>query len=364
MKKLPKSFCWRPFTQVIIKKNLHKPCCYFQENLNYSGEFNKDVRDAILENRWHNGCKICKELDENKNTKKRSNRFLYDGPRDSNLVLENKFSAKIVEISVDKICNLACLTCGSHSSSKWKAENKRMGIEEDFQSFSNDISFYKNHNLWETAEICIIYGGEPLYSKNTLNFLKFLIENNFSKKLQLEFNTNGTIINDKIIELLQYFKSCKIKFSIDGSYNRFNIIRWPANYEIVKENFQTISKIKNVTTHVIYTYSILNAVNFIEDYKILSRELTNDIALNIVVNPKIYAARNLPENVKNELINMYRNKNHINENIAYKIIGELEMPQYSNEIDKLIKKLKTYDFYRKTDSSILFPSELWALADK
>jgi MoaA/NifB/PqqE/SkfB family radical SAM enzyme len=364
MKKLSKSFCWRPFTQVIFNQNTHKPCCFFQGKFDNNTEINKEVRNAILENKWHDGCKICKNLEENKNTKKRSFRFLYDGIRDANLVLQNKFSAKNIEISVDNSCNFACITCNSGASSKWLSENKKMEIPDENKNYSFDFSFYKNHDLWENADTCIIYGGEPLYSKNSLNLLKFLIENKLSKKLSLTFYTNGSILNDEIAELLENFKSCKINFSVDSIYERFHIIRWPGNYEIVKNNFKKISKIKNTSVNITYTYSILNATNFVEDYNIIKNELIDDIRINVVNNPKIYAARNLPENVKDKLINSYFKEKDIDRNIIDIAIGELQMPSYINSLHELIKQLKIYDSYRKTDSSILFPQEVWALSDK
>ena len=203
-----------------------------------------------------------------------------------------------------------------------------------------------------------------MYSKNTLSLLKFLIENQFSQKISLTFYTNGSIINDEIADLLQTFKSCKISFSVDGTYDRLHVIRWPGDYNIIKNNFKKISKFKNTKVSVIYTYSILNATYFAEDYKIIQDELTNDIVLNSLNKPLIYAARNLPIKIKTKLIDEYSNHNNIKAKDFEIAVGELQMSAHTNSLEALIKKLKMYDSYRKTDSSILFTSDVWQLTDK
>ena len=364
MEKLPNNFCWRPFTQINLKENTHRPCCFFQGNIQNDQDFNKEIRDSILANKWHDGCIRCKTLEQDKNTKKRSFRLLYNDHKDINLVLQNKFSAKVIEIVLDKTCNFACITCNSNSSSKWHSENLRMSIEDNIKIKPINMLPYKQHSLWENAETCIIYGGEPLYSKNTLALLKFLTENKFSEKLCLTFYTNGSIINDEIADLLQTFKSCKIKFSVDSIYDRFHVIRWPGDYEIVKDNVKKISQFKNTSLSITYTYSILNATNFIEDYKVIKNELSENIHLNVVNYPKIYAARNFSSAIKQKLISEYENESTIDRNTIEIITGELKMPQFYDSLKELIDQLKLYDLYRKTDSSILFPPEVWSLTDK
>lgn len=358
MKKLPKNFCWRPFTQVYLQDSWHKPCCMFNQKLkNTNNEFNKEVRDYILKNEWHPGCITCKTNEET-NNKKNSYRLKYNFDRVPELVIKNDFKPKVVELHPDNTCNLACITCGSFDSSKWAIENKKMGIVEIYEKRDVNLDLIKSLSFWEDTTTCILYGGETFYSKRILDILNFLVTNQISNKLNLFLYTNGTFINDEIINLLSQFKYCDLGFSIDGVNERFDIIRWPGNYLEVEQNFNKTRKLKNTNLRLTYTFSILNAANFIEDMEILNKNFTNKIYFNVLNNPPDYMARNLPDNYKNSIINKLEDKEKYRE-----IIDELKQEKVVNFTD-IKTKLQTLDKFRNTDSSKLFPPELWTLADK
>ena len=357
MKKLPKNFCWRPFTQLYLQESWHKPCCEFTEKLDNSNEFNKEVRDYILRNEWHPGCVTCKTNEEN-NNKKNSFRLKYNFDKIPELVVKNTFIPKIVELHPDNTCNLACITCGSYDSSKWAIENRKMGISENYRKRSVDLNLVKTLDFWKDTNTCILYGGETFYSKKILDILNFLVSNKISSNLNLFLYTNGTFIDDEIIDLLSQFKHCDLGFSIDSVNERFNIIRWPANYIDVRKNFIKTKKLTNTNLRITYTFSVLNSSNFIEDMNILNEEFTNKIYFNVLNNPPYYMARNLPDELKQIILNSLKNKEKYKE-----VIDELKQEKVVN-FNMIKARLQTLDKFRNTDSSILFPPEVWDLADK
>jgi hypothetical protein len=91
--KFPKTFCWRPFTEINIGQGeKYKPCSCFRstKEFNINDDIHKEIRDTILDNRWHPGCSLCESIEASGN--KNSHRLKYFGPKDKSLILENKFA--------------------------------------------------------------------------------------------------------------------------------------------------------------------------------------------------------------------------------------------------------------------------------
>jgi sulfatase maturation enzyme AslB (radical SAM superfamily) len=359
MKQFTDTFCWRPFTDMVIVDKFYKPCCYYSQNLHYKSfdTTNEKIRKDIKENRWNSGCDICRKTEADGNIN--SHRFKYNDTPDKSLYENNKFNLINLELIVDNNCNLACITCDSHSSSRWAAEKKRMNELDTHNQHTVDLNTVLNIELWKNVQTLTLYGGEPLYSKKVLKILSFVIENNFSKQIELKFYTNGTLFNAEIINLLRHFKKISIGFSIDATHERFNIIRWPAKWDQVLDNYNKIKKVENVETYKIYTYSLLNACYTKSDLQILNEKLSGYTVSNLLINPSYYAARHLPRNIKQKLIA------EISEIKDFTSLqSELQQDGEEHQLIAAIAKLKKLDSYRNTDSSILFPQDVWSLADK
>jgi MoaA/NifB/PqqE/SkfB family radical SAM enzyme len=350
MKKLSKTFCWRPFTELYVNlhQQTHAPCCVFYPKIKGVDliDPNKDIRNATLNEEWHSGCSSCKN-----NNNKNSHRLQYFGHRDTQLVIDNISAVYSIEIALSNTCNLACITCNEKSSTRWASENARMSGLEGLKSRKPELSYIFNLDIWKNVKTLKLYGGEPMYIKETPVILNWLIDHGIAENIMLEFYTNGTVYNESIANLLSKFKSVRIGFSVDGVKDRYEVIRWPAIWSELVENFKKISTLPNVESHIIYTYSILNAYNVIDDFDIIRSELTDNISVNFVSFPDYYAARNIPEDDKKDLINAYRD-----DIIASKLINDISQLGSVELYETAIKQLKHLDRWRNTDSSILMPT--------
>ena len=352
--KLPRSFCWRPFVELHINQhNRYAPCCKFISKNMYgsnteSDDIHRKVRDAILEDRWHPGCRSCKDIEDSGFSK--SHRQDYRGPKDKNLVTENRFSLRHLEIIVDNVCNLACTTCSPFHSSRWESENKKMGDTTKYPSILKlQDRFLYEPWIWQDVEHLVLYGGEPMYSKNVLDLLRWATSNGFSENIELMFYTNGTQFNENIIQLLKSFKSVKIRFSIDATGDRYELLRWPASWTTTVDNFQRMSEMPNVETGVTYTLSILNIMHALEDMTDISSVLgTGRIGINLLTDPHFFSIRHLPQDIKDVLIAKMRSHHSLNA-----IIPELQIEGSPEELEKAKERLRSLDQHRKTDRRIL-----------
>lgn len=344
-------FCWRPFTERHIRQTYVSPCCQF--NKNYSGNSyqidHQEIRNSILKNEWHPGCSHCENIEKD-NPGVLSHRRTYNKETDKKLIIENKFEARNIEIEVDNVCNLACITCNAWSSSKWASENKRMLVNQNIQRKEVIWDGILQTDFWKDAKTLTLYGGETMYSKRVLDLLSWLISNKIANNLELNFYTNGTIVNEQIISYLKEFKFTNISFSIDGVNERFETLRWPAKYSDVKQNFKTISLLENVKISIIYTYSILNACNLLDDLKVIRNDFIEKISLNMLFNPSYFAARHLPIELKKHLIEEYNT-----DDLAATVIGELLSLGNNVEFAKAKDRLALLDGFRNTNREVLSP---------
>ena len=129
------------------------------------------------------------------------------------------------------------------------------------------------------------------------------VEKGYSKNQQMSFNTNGTIINDKYVNILSSFEQCRIGFSLDGVGKRFNYLRYYADWDSVKINVTSWKeKTKNLKDNQIFfeVCSTVSILNVLYVFEIVDYVIENDISLYIafVHNPKHLHIGYIPDDIK------------------------------------------------------------------
>jgi len=344
--------CFRAFTELYINvdKKFYRPCCYFNKNAQYNGmiDFHETIRSDNLKNQWSSGCGHCKNAEELNSI---SHRLEYVHSPDTQIISENKFVLKHLELRLDTVCNLACITCDSGSSSKWVSEDARMfnkkakPVEKE-----EDYSWLFDDELWKNVETLVIYGGEPLYSKKLEKILFWLDEKKLSKNITLNFYTNGTVFNTAILDKLNEFKLINLQFSIDGIGENFEIIRWPAKWEDVVSNITKVKQINNINISINYLVSVLNIFNVQNDYYYLRNNLTENVSFNFLERPDYYNIKHLPEKFKKELSIQL-----IKDPIFNEVVKKINRSGNSEVLKECFDRLKTLDRFRNTYNHGLFP---------
>ena len=106
-------------------------------------------------------------------------------------------------------CNLSCDYCYESENKKCISMNKK--LIRDSINFSFD--YLKNY-LGEDIRIQI-HGGEPFLEFERIKYMVGYIKNNFSNKVSFFITTNGTVMNENIIDFI--VNDLKfISISIDG----------------------------------------------------------------------------------------------------------------------------------------------------
>ena len=242
---------------------------------------------------------------------------------------------KIVNLDLrfGNLCNQKCIMCSPQHSNQWYED--WIAISKAHKQYNRDSSTYKKGEAksfgfyedskgrvkmngidpwWETdrwwnmfneiaPNLKHIYftGGEPLIVPAMQKCLDILIDKGFSKNIQLRYDTNLSVINQKVIDKWKHFKDVFLCISVDDVGDRYNTIRFPGNFDKLEKNIIQL-KDNGIDIHYISTcvgiaspYSVQRIFEFGKKY---------DIATNFrfLEGPNWLDIRNYPKGAKLEII--------------------------------------------------------------
>lgn len=257
-----------------------------------NAELLKDIRLKMLKGEWSPECVRC-QTEESFGMRSRRvyeqqlwSEFNYT---DAERVTASDGTINTLEAPVlyydlrfGNKCNLKCRSCGPTDSSSWYEDHYQLWGDkyEDGQYTvrlrrnemnllapeENIYDWYKSNRFWsdleQTAEkIKHIYmvGGEPLLIEEHYNFLQKCIELGHSEKIEIEYNTNGTVLPDKAFDLWKHFKKVKIGVSIDGIDTVNEFIRYPSKWTNIEKNLMKLENSpENIVVWLAHTVMALN----------------------------------------------------------------------------------------------------------
>lgn len=183
----------------------------------------------------------------------------------------NEYDIYKFDIVIGHTCNLACPFCSSYASSLINVLSKKHKGEDLPEMW---IPRSEKHDPTQTNIISAIYdvlsqykcqsikviGGEP-FLKEHWQVFEDLLEKGFLINSTLEITTNGTIMNQKILDSLSKTKKTIIRASIDSIDKNYEFIRWPFTFEKIFNNMKFLSD--NKTDNIKIELSCLvNIINF------------------------------------------------------------------------------------------------------
>lgn len=345
----------------------------FDEIIN--GKLATEIRNDLDSGIRNINCKKCWDEEDAGVASKR----MLDNDRAKNYwgeeyLRDTTARAEIVELNLGTICNLKCRICGPWSSSKWVKEHYAVNSKNtDFKSYMQQVKQWQGNweddsPSWTHIEENLpylkqidFYGGEPFLVDRNWEILQKSIDEGYAKNQVLHFNTNGSLYNEKHIEILKKFKSVLISLSIDDMKERFEYQRHPAKWNVVSENMHKFSKLNaepNFDVQVCVTVNSLNVYYIPELIEYLQKEVKLGYYINFLHGPEYYNVRNIKQNIKEDITNKYKKIQNI-----FPMVYDLEkILNYMNNYissagpwQEFIEKTKLKDEYRKESFSSVFP---------
>ena len=236
--KFNNTFCPLLFVQQYINtKKEMAVCCFSNKIISSDLDFNsndyKDIRNTMLNGSWSDHCQNCQKLEEQKliSPRQKAVKDIYLSHKDIvDEQVQNHTNGLSVhphfyDLRISNLCNLTCQMCDAeHSSSIAKLKK----TPTEFLSYEPSIDI--NPNTFKLY----LAGGEPFLIKKFIQFLDSIT----NLDCEIVVNTNGTIINEKLLTALQRFKNVNITLSLDGYKELNDKIRRGSNWDTIVKNMQ------------------------------------------------------------------------------------------------------------------------------
>ena len=279
----------------------------------------KEMRKQMLEGKRPGECEYCWKMEDMGKDAVSDRVFktiiykdadikqLADMPWDADVNL------KTLEISFDRVCNLACSYCNASFSSTWAKDIKTKGpyinmVSDGAGAFTQDGSWaepYKNDQdnpyiqafwaWWDSGlnkslEELRITGGEPLMSGNTWKLLDWFNEQGSDMRFALNSNLIAkSDIIDKLIEKTQNIKDFQLYTSCEAVGAQAEYIRDGLDYNLWKTNLVRVGTEGNLKgLHIMMTinslclFSITEFLDEVYELKELSGGRNPTVSLNLL----------------------------------------------------------------------------------
>ncbi len=274
----------------------------------------------------------------------------------------SEYKLAYLDLRFGNLCNLKCIMCHPSSSSAWYSDYVELSGEEHFYDTGekiylekqggvwapkdkNKFKWFESEEFWKTLESHIedvkqiyLVGGEPLLINQHFKFLEFCVEKNLAKNIRLEYDTNLTITNDKIIGLWKNFKEVKLRVSIESIGKQNDYIRFPSDWQKIEDNLEHIKdSCDNVKLEFSITWQIYNLFSITDIWD----KFPNTGSVRTLSSPEYLDIKILPEKLKQKALEHLESYPSRSERI-------------SNQIESMIEYLKSNMNYQDKENLIKF----------
>jgi len=338
-------------------KQFMQNCCLRSDSYEIDPNKNvwKDIRLLSLrklneENKWDPGCWTCQGNELSDQISFRVG-MLKTFEEKKNLT-----GPRRLDLKFDISCNLACRTCGPHSSTYWQRHLKENSIDftstQPISKADEMIKVLKTLDL-SNLEMVVFCGGETLMG-NAYWQVADAIEKmcpHAKDKITLCFQTNGTqSVDKKYYDTIEKFRLIKLHISLDGINDKFEYLRWPAAWNQVVDNINILKETLpvNVMFLIEETVSIFNLYYLDE----LDQWTKNNFSINRLddmidytrhVANGTYGLHNLTQKYIDNLTPVFKN------------LVNPTWTENPTEISAMIAEIRKFDAIRGQDFTKTFP---------
>lgn len=374
-----------------------RPCCLAEEEIVdsngnkmtvrehslqdiFNGDYMQNLRQQFRRGEKPKTCKKCWVEEAAGRRSKRINtqvKFKED-IKDVPVLQDTVNDLWFLDLKLGNICNLKCRICGSWSSSKWAAEEidylKAQGASREEQRQHTAYQMLKqgawpreSEQFWNSLEELLpniryfeFTGGEPFMIREHFELLKRAVALGYSKNITIHYNTNGTQYPKELESVWQQFERVEIALSIDNVGKRFEYERYLAVWDQVNDNVRRFENLKkqsnNIDLQLCFTVNVLNVL-YLDELLEWAKDIEFDTYhWNMLHGPESMSISCLPNDAKEKIINMLKQKN-FDPKYSNDIENVISMMQNGKAIDikYLLQKLSVTDKYRKEHLSQTHP---------
>lgn len=302
-----------------------RPCCLFKDHIKdeagnsmyvqtssvkdiFTSKYMKDLRDEFRQGKKPVNCQTCIVDEQNGIASKRQTYF--DNYTVADYDSEPEFPVEY-QMILSNACNLKCRSCTPSHSSLWQAEHKILWGNTGYkmphgQSGENDSVLWSKRSEWMAKlQRLEIVGGEPFYINRWRILWNELIDQGYSKHIQMDMSSNATLYEGELVEkLVANFEGFGLGLSIDGMGKVYEYLRHPGVWSEVKDNMLKYHEIKkrspdSFIVSVTHTIGWINAWELPEFHEFIKTETPQfTVWNNIIHSPEHMAIWCMPASLK------------------------------------------------------------------
>lgn len=295
-----------------------------------------------------------------------------------------------LDIRFSNLCNAKCIMCEPLYSTLWYEDYEKLTgrsifstgpkkyniikqpkvtgghtYSSNFEQWRDDPRWWKQlDELAPHLQHVYITGGEPFIQPQHDKFLDRLIEAGYAKNIVLEYDTNLSVMNAKILERLSKFKDIILRISTDDVGARYELIRHPLKFDNLIKNMNLLKdygldkKIDTITT-CIGIYSMYAPMRMYETFAPMGYE---KYFIRILVSPLAVNMAYLPQKIKAKVIKDYDTNNYLPHFHKTHVAGYLKNnfdlvddEQGKAHLNRFVNYMEGLDRIRGTDWKATFP---------
>jgi|TARA_B110000977_G_scaffold1700_1_gene2416 organic radical activating enzyme len=232
----------------------------------FNNDYMKSVRTTMLKGEIPASCKACFDEESQGMLSKRvwetATWMKDEGVDIEELIAQTNEDGTVpdklqyLDLRLGHTCNIKCVMCSPHDSSKWVADHKKLipllqdpevkrQMQWDRKEFNN--KWHEKESFWkelyaQVPNLKQVYfaGGEPLMIKEHKMFIKEIIRQGYQNNILLRYNSNGILVDNELIELWSKFRKVKFAVSVDASFERDDYIRFPTKFADVERTLHML----------------------------------------------------------------------------------------------------------------------------
>lgn len=229
---------------------------------------------------------------------------------------KNKFIEYYVRLG--NHCNLKCTTCSDELSSGWISENKKFKIAtKSVEILDNDHEVWQHMRDNASAIATIEFvGGEPfmMCQEAQSSLFEFFVRTGHAYHIRIKYNTNGTRLPTEQSVYWSKFKAVEINVSADGINDKFEYLRYPADWTQVNNNIKLYkrlqaTKVPKLELTVMHTISIVN-IGYVQEMLDYCKQQDLKIFINMLEYPQVLNVFSASPKIKDWIISRIGNVDH------------------------------------------------------
>ena len=284
----------------------------------------KAIRLAMLRGEWPGACQRCERAEEagavsiRNHTNDRFRHWINDSlsktAEDGTLVDPH---VRFADIRLGNVCNITCRMCGPGASRLWadhynEVQPRRFMMPTAELKTLRESNWVKRQPVQWLIEQCLptveslhFAGGEPLIIPEMVELLETCIRSGRADQIALSYNTNITVLPDKVTRLWPHFRKVSVMCSIDGFGSLNDYIRRPSKWADIDRNLHLLDEHhEDWKLHMVHcnttvqVYNILHLGELFDYFGDNFKHIEPAPYVTPLYNPSYLSIQILPDNIK------------------------------------------------------------------